>query len=92
MQVCISLSVTLPELSEESDFFFFKFAVKWCPTHAAWLIIDFTQLMGGMIRSEYLGDLFNSKLEVREGIKVVALIRHEVLRIAIYGIQGDKVG
>lgn len=48
--------------------------------------------MGGMIRSEYLGDLFNSKLEVREGIKVVALIRHEVLRIAIYGIQGDKVG
>lgn len=65
-------------------FFSLKFAVKWCPTHAAWLIIDFTQLMGGMIRSEYLGDLFNSCLE--------SLIRHEVVRIAIYGVRGDKVG
>lgn len=38
-----------------------------------------------MIRTEYHRDLFNSKLEGREGVKVV-------LTQAIYGIQGDKVG
>lgn len=74
LQVCISLPGTLPGLSEGflSPFFPpvpFKFAVKWCPTHAAWLIIDFTQLMGGMIRSEYPGDLFNSEPKGREGGK-----------------------
>lgn len=38
-----------------------------------------------MIRTEYRTDLFNTKLGGREGVKVV-------LTLAIYGIQGDKVG
>lgn len=56
------------------------------------MIIDFTQLKGGMIRSEYLGDLFFDSQTSREGVKVLALIRREVVKMTIYGIRGGEVG